>query len=85
MKITLNGIKLSNLIIENPISWTGVESEVNLSLGGIPIIWEQQYSGKPFDLIDSEPDSEWMTREILDQLLVLAAVPNTTYILVYEG
>jgi hypothetical protein len=85
MKITLEGISLSNLIIEGEFNFTGVQSEVETSLGGTPIIWEQEYSGKPIDLVGGEKDDTWLSKKILLELQAFASVVETTYTLIYEG
>ena len=84
MAITLGGVSLPDLTIEQEFGWTGVESAVDMSVGGAPIVWEREISGQPLDLVGGE-DTAWITRAILEDLLALAAVPRATYTLDYEG
>ena len=78
----LNTIKLpGSLIIENQFIFTGVRSVVEMSLGGIPIIWEDSVLGRPFDLISGELDGDQMSGKDLGDLQELAAVVDATYTL----
>lgn len=85
MTVKIDTITLPNAIIENEFSFTGVRSAVDLTLGGTPIVWEQGYTGRIFDLISGETDADWVTRETLLSLQALAGVADATYILNYEG
>jgi len=82
MAISISGVSLPDLVIENEFAWTGVEAATERSLSGRPIIWEGEISGKPIDLIGSDK-AAWMDRSTLIALRALAAVPNTTYDLIY--
>jgi len=84
MAITLGGVDLPDLLIENEFGFPGVDSRVEFSLGGTPIIWEQEMTGKPIDLRGTT-DTGWITRSVLQSLYALAAVPGATYTLDYEG
>lgn len=78
-------IDLTGLVIENEFSKQLIDSDVEYSLDGRPIIWEQEIpSGKAFDLIGTD-DSGWLQRSVLNSLQTLAAVPNSSYTLRYEG
>jgi hypothetical protein len=84
MAITLEGIALPDLIIENETNWTGVQCIIDRALNGEPIVWEQEMTGKPIDLI-GRSDTAWITREILLKIRDLAKVPRAVYVLDYEG
>ena len=84
MAITLGGVTLPDLTIEQEYGWTGVEAAVDMSVGGAPIVWERLISGRPLDLAGGE-DTGWILRSVLDSLKALAAVPRATYTLAYEG
>lgn len=85
MRISLDGIELPDLIIEHELSWTGVESKKEMTLGGVPVIWEQSYVGKPINLVGGETDADWITRETLIALQALASTSEATYSLIHEG
>ena len=76
--ITIQGIELKDLIIEAPFVFTGVESEVERSLSGNPVIFERSVSGKAFDLVGTE-NHGILTRSVLDQLMDLASQPRATF------
>ncbi|MGD8388654.1 MAG: hypothetical protein PVG49_16025 [Desulfobacteraceae bacterium] len=84
MAITLGGIGLPDLTIENEFGWTGVEAAVDRSVGRVPIIWEREISGQALDLVGTA-DTAWITRATLKALRALAAVLRATYTLNYEG
>jgi len=84
MAITLGGIELPDLTIENEFGWTGVRSEVDRSSGGAPIIWEDVKTGQALDLV-GRADTAWIMRATLKALRALAAVPRANYTLNYEG
>lgn len=53
--IRINGINLPGLVWENEFSEPNVLSQVDYSLSGIPIIWEEErLTGKKIDLVGSE-------------------------------
>ncbi len=84
MAITLGGVTLPDLTIDDEFAWTGVEAAVDRSVGGAPIVWEREISGRPVDLVGGD-DTGWITRATLSALKALAAVPRATYTLSYEG
>jgi len=84
MAITLDAVTLPDLVIENEYEWSGVRAVAEHSLGGTPIIWEQENYGRPLDLTGG-PEYGWVTRETLNDLQALAAVPGATYTLTYES
>jgi hypothetical protein len=84
MAITLGGINLPDLIIEDEFAFAGVRSIVNRALDGTPIVWEQEMAGKPIDLV-GRSDTAWITRQVLSNILNLASVINAEYELDYEG
>ncbi len=84
MAITLDTIALDDLLFLNEFEFSGVDSRVEQSLGGTPIIWEQEKTGKPIDLVGDD-QSGWLTRQDVTDLMALAMVPNGQYPLNYEG
>jgi hypothetical protein len=84
MAITLEGIVLPDLTIENETSWTGVQCIVDRALSGDPIVWEQEMEGKPIDLI-GRSNTAWITRGTLLEIRDLAKVSSAVYVLDYEG
>lgn len=84
MAIILGGITLPDLIIDNEMSWSGIQGEVGRSLDGSLIIWEQEMAGEPINLV-GRTDTAWITRTVLLQIQALAMVANTVYVLNYEG
>ena len=82
----LDTIKLpGSLVIENEFIFTGVRSSVEMSLGGIPIIWEDDVQGRTFDLISGELDGDQMSKKDLEDLKDLAGVVDATYTLRFNG
>lgn len=84
MAITLDGIELPDLVIEGEFEQTAVESMVDISLGGAPIIWEQSIGGRQINLAGTS-DEAWIKRSVLLLLQSLANVPGASYVLSYEG
>ena len=84
MSITLDGINLPDLVKEAEFDWTGIESVVEKSLSGDPIVWERTVAGKPIDLVGG-PDNAWLNRATLISLRDRAGVAGAIYVLNYEG
>ena len=84
MAITLEEIELPDLVWDNEFSRVPVVAEVDMSLGGTPIIWEQAIEGLPIDLVGGL-DTAWILRSVLSSLRTLARVPEALYTLSYEG
>lgn len=84
MAIALGGVSLPDLVMDQEYAWTGVESAVDLTIGGAPIVWEREISGQPLDLVGGD-DTGWITRTTLESLKSIASVPRATYTLSYEG
>lgn len=84
MSITLAGITLPDLVIEDEYAQAGVRSVVEFSLGGRPIIWEDEKFGRTIDLVGGN-DTGWIERSTLEQLKALANVPLQEFVLDYEG
>lgn len=84
MAITLGGITLPDLIIDNEITWSGIQGEVARALDGSLIVWEQEMVGEPVDLV-GRSDTAWITRTVLLQIQALAMVAKAIYVLNYEG
>ena len=84
MAVTLGGISLPDFVIDQEFAWTGVESAVDRTVGGAPIVWEREISGEALDLVGTV-DMAWATRATIQAVRNLAAVPRATYTLDYEG
>jgi hypothetical protein len=84
MSITLAGISLPDLVIEDEYAQAGVRSVVEFSLGGRPIIWEDLRYGKTIDLVGTG-DTGWIDRSTLEQLQSIANIPLQEFTLDYEG
>lgn len=84
MAITLGGITCPDLLIDDEFSQTGVDGEVVMSLGGKPLIFEREISGKIIDLVGTV-NQAWMARSILSSIFTLASLPHVSYQLSYEG
>ena len=82
--VTLDGIQLPDLVIEDEFGFTGISSVVEHSLSGKPIIWEQKIGGKPITLKGTNRDA-WIARSTLQQIHALATVVGAYYILNYES
>lgn len=84
MTITLAGITLPDLVLQDEYAQAGVRSVVEFSLGGRPIIWEDLQYGKTIDLI-GDAETGWIDRTTLEALKTIANVPLQEFILDYEG
>ena len=84
MAITLGGVSLPDLSIEQEYGWTGVEAAVDRTVGGSPVVWEREITGRTLDLVGGD-DMGWITRSTLESLKSLAAVVRGTYTLSFEG
>jgi len=84
MAITLGAVALPDLIIDNEFGLSGIQAVVKFSLGGTPLIFEQERGGKPLDLVGTA-DSGWITKATLLSLRAMASVPRATYLLSYEN
>lgn len=84
MAITLDGIDLPDLVIENEFQETKVKAVVAESLGGKAIIWETSRSMRSIDLIGGV-DFGAIERSVLVSLRALADVVGASYTLVYES
>lgn len=84
MAITLGGVSLPDFVIDQEFAWTGIEAAVDRTVGGAPIVWEREISGQPLDLVGAV-DMAWATRNTIQAVRNLAAVPRATYTLDYEG
>jgi len=83
MAVTLESVVLPDLIIENEFAWTGVSAEVARTLAQNLIIWEEEKTGKPLDLVGDYLHG-WITRETLNEILELSKVTGASYELQYE-
>lgn len=84
MAITLGGVTLTDVVIDNEFGISEVESIVEFALDGTPLIWEQPKVSKEIDLVGGD-DFAWMDRTTLLALQALARAIGATYTLSYEG
>ena len=84
MAIILGGVTLPDLVKDQEYGWTGIRAEIDRSTGGAPIVWEQEITGRPVDLVGGD-DWGLITRSTLESLKALASVLRATYTLSYEG
>lgn len=82
--ISLGGVVLPDVVIDNEFGEHKVRSVVEFSLGGRPIIWEDVAYGPALDLVGGE-DYAWIDRQTLKELQGLSAVPQSSYTLIYES
>jgi hypothetical protein len=83
MTVSIGGITLpDDLIWENEHSFTGVDSRVEKSTGGAPIIWEGEIGGRPADLVGGD-NWGWITLSQRKDMKALASVPRSTYELIH--
>ena len=84
MAMTLGGIALPDLIIEDRLSHPGVRSSVTPTLAGGIIIQEfSQIDNRYVDLVGGD-DYGWIQYSILQNIRSIAMLANTAYTLVYE-
>lgn len=84
MAITLGGVLLPDLVINDEISWSGIRCEISRTLDGSLLVWEQEIAGRPMTLVGRN-DTAWITRRILFDVMGLAEVVGGVYVLNYEG
>lgn len=85
MAISLDGLSLPDLIWEDEFEWDPIETSMELTLGGRPVVWEDDIlAGRPITL-SAHPDQGWLTRSQVLSLKEKAEVKGATYILDYEG
>lgn len=86
MAISLGGVTLPDLVMDTNFRFgdSGLISRMNESRGGVPLIFEQQRGYKNLDLV-GDADAGWATYETLLGVQALAAVPEASYTLSYEG
>lgn len=84
MAIILGGVSLPDLTIEQEFGWTGIEAAVDRSVGGSPIVWEREITGRSLDLVGGD-DTGWITRSALESLKALASIARAAYSLSFEG
>lgn len=86
MAIDLGGVSLPDLVLSGEFRFgnSGVQSVMNVSRDGTPLVFEQSSGYKNAELLGAA-DAGWITHGTLMSLNSLAAVPNATYTLSYEG
>ena len=84
MAITLGGITLPDVIIDNEFGDSLVDSIVEPTLGGTLLVWEQTREYRNIDLVGRN-DSAWISRLDLQSLYTISKVLNASYTLTYEG
>ncbi|MEA3272484.1 MAG: hypothetical protein U9P90_02345 [Patescibacteria group bacterium] len=82
--VTLGGISLPELAIENEFGRTAVDSSVEFALDTTPHVWEQSKLWKPLDLVGTSSTC-MMYRSELVELKALADVVDATYTLVHNS
>lgn len=82
--VTLEGIDLGNLVIDGEFEFSPVQAQVAPTIGGGLVVWEKTRSGRTIDLVGGS-DFGWLPRSVLLQVQALAAVPNATYTLIFNG
>lgn len=82
--ITLAGIELPEVLIQDEFARPSVDAKVDYSLGGTPIVWEQEVVAAPLDLVGGD-DFAWIKRSTLQALYNIAKVPRSVYSLDYNG
>jgi len=82
--IQLDSVILPDVLWPDRYQFTGVDSRMEKTLTGRPIVWEQSTQGRPITLAGGA-DFAWIEKSDLVDLLALAFVPNATYELSYEG
>ena len=85
MPITLNDIVLPDgLLIDNALSWSGIDSVVEKSAGGRPLIWEQVTYGRPITL-KGPREVIYLQYSTILELQAIASEPGMIYVLDYNG
>ncbi len=84
MSVTLEGIDLGDLIISNEMNRLFVETKTSRTLGGTELSWSQNTNYNKLDLVGGS-NFGWITRGTMLQLKTMASIPNSNYILNYEG
>ncbi len=84
MSVQLDTIVLPDLIIQDIYGNPLIAADVEMSIGGVPIIHEQDFIGKSITLVGSA-DSGWMPFSDLQNLITIAAVKGASYSLAYES
>lgn len=82
--IQLDSLILPDLVWTDRYSHSGVESQVEKTLSGRPIIWEQSTQGQPITL-EGGSDTAWILKSDLDILYAMTKIPNAYYELSFEG
>lgn len=86
MQITLDGVELPELEFVERFTETNIDSRVSMSLGGVPMIWEQKSYGRPITLQGGEYTGI-MSRETLLSLQSMASAigSDAIYTLSYDS
>ncbi len=85
MVINLGGIDLPGLLIPTRFgNEVQILAKVDYSLGGNPIIWEQENSSYALDLQGLD-NVAWLTEAQMISIRNLAQVKDSTYTLIYES
>lgn len=84
MSIQLDAIVLPDLIIQDLYGNPLIEADVEMSIGGVPIIHEQDFIGRPITLV-GEDGFGWIEFSDLQNLIILASTKGASYTLTYES
>lgn len=82
---TLDTIELPGLVWLDEVGWSGVVSEAAPAINGSIIVQEAALSGGRPVTLQGDTETGWLQRSDLLDLQALAAVPEATYILSYNG
>lgn len=84
MSVQLDTIVLPDLILKDLYGNPKISADVEMSIGGVPIINEQDFVGRPLTLIGGDV-SEWIAFSDLQNLITLASTKGASYTLTYES
>jgi len=84
MSVRLDEVDLGDLALGEEFAGAGVRSQVERTLGGREVVWEQAVNSRPLDLAGGD-DWGWLSRETLLRLRAMADVPGAAYSLDLGG
>jgi len=83
--VYLDSVNLPDVVINDEFGDKVIDSYVERTLDGTPIIWEQALTSGQFLNLTGGSDFAWISRGDLITLKELASVPYATYTLTYGG
>ncbi len=84
MAIILDDIDLSGLHTAEPGAVGTPRTVAETALDGTAVVWEGQ-AGAPRIILTGGAEYGWLTRDVLERLLAMAAVAGATYDLSIDG